>query len=205
MNTTLVLFITPLITAGIGWLTNWVAIQMLFHPREPMRVFFWTWQGLIPRRQIQLAAEAAEIIEREIMQQHMIVHEIRKIELGPYLEEAAHTLVWERIGPQLRALPLLGGLINDSTLGRFEEIAAAAMKEESEPLMEKVATQFEASVNLKQLIEDNIAAFDIERLEAIVNQVAKREFRTIERLGAVLGFVIGCLQVGLLYLTGAVA
>jgi uncharacterized membrane protein YheB (UPF0754 family) len=204
MDTTLVLIITPFITALIGWFTNWVAIQMLFHPRQPMRIFFWKWQGLIPRRQEQLAAEAAEIIEREIMQQHMIVHEIRKIELGPYLEEAAHKVVWERIGPQLKAIPLLGGFINNSTLSKFEVIAAASMKEESGPLMEKVASQFEASVNLKQLIEDNIASFDLIRLETIVNQVAKREFRTIERLGAVLGFVIGCAQVALFWASGSI-
>ena len=204
MGATIILILTPFITAAIGWFTNWVAIQMLFHPREPMRVFFWKWQGLIPRRQEQLAAEAAEIIEREIMQQHMIVHEIRKIELGPYLEEAAHKLVWERIGPQLKAIPLLGGFINENTLAKFEVIAASAMKDEAGPLMEKVATQFEASVNLKQLIEDNIAAFDLERLETIVNEVAKREFRTIERLGAVLGFLIGCLQLLILLISGAI-
>ena len=204
MNTTLLLILTPLITAGIGWLTNWVAIQMLFHPRVPMRVFFWKWQGLIPRRQQQLAAESAEIIEREILQQHMILHEIRKIELGPYLQDAAHTIVWERIGPQLRAIPLLGGFINDSTLAKFEVIAAASMQEEAGPLMEKVATQFEASVNLKQMIEENIAAFDLDRLETIVNHVAKREFRTIERLGAVLGCIIGCIQVALFVATSSI-
>jgi uncharacterized membrane protein YheB (UPF0754 family) len=204
MGSTIVLILTPFITAAIGWFTNWVAIQMLFHPRAPMRVFFWKWQGLIPRRQEQLAAQAAEMIEREIMQQHMIVHEIRKIELGPYMEEAAHKVVWERIGPQLKSIPFLGGFINESTLAKLEVIAASAMKDEAGPLMEKVATQFEASVNLKQLIEENIAALDLERLEAIVNEVAKREFRTIERLGAVLGFLIGCLQLLILLLTGAI-
>jgi len=204
MGSTIILILTPFITAAIGWFTNWVAIKMLFHPREPMRIFWWTWQGLIPRRQQQLAAEAAEIIEREIMQQHMIVHEIRKIELGPYLEDAAHKVVWERIGPQLKAIPLLGGFINEGTLAKFEVIAAAAMKDEAGPLMERVATQFEASVNLRQIIEENIAAFDLERLETIVNAVAKREFRTIERLGAVLGFIIGCLQLLILLLTGTI-
>ncbi|TVP75471.1 MAG: DUF445 family protein [Puniceicoccaceae bacterium] len=204
METSILLILTPFITAGIGWLTNWVAIQMLFRPRQPMRVFFWQWQGLIPRRQQQLAEEAAEIIEREILQQHRILHEIRKIELGPHLQEAAHKIVWQRIGPQLRAIPLLGNFINDSTLAKFEVIAATAMQEEAVPLMEKVATQFEASVNLKQLIEENIAAFDLDRLEAIVNQVARREFRTIERLGAVLGFLIGCVQVALFWVTGSI-
>lgn len=204
MGSSVVILLTPVITAAIGWLTNWVAIQMLFHPRSPKRIFFWQWQGLIPRRQKQLATEAAEIIEREIMQQHRIVQEIRKIELGPHLDEAAHKVVWERIGPQLRAIPLIGGLINDNTLAKLEVMAAASMKDEAGPLMEKVAAQFEASVNLRQLIEENIAAFDLERLEAIVNGVAQREFRTIERLGAVLGFIIGCLQVLILLISGTI-
>ncbi|MGJ8653213.1 MAG: DUF445 domain-containing protein [Opitutaceae bacterium] len=204
MTTEVLLILTPFITAAIGWFTNWVAIKMLFHPRIPKRVFIWKWQGLIPRRQAQLAQESAEIIEREILQQHMILNEIRKLDLGPHLEEAAHKIVWERIGPQLRAIPLLGSFINDGTLAKFEVIAAASMKEEAGPLMEKVAIQFEASVDLKQIIENNIAAFDLERLESIVNQVAKREFRTIERLGAVLGFIIGCVQVLLFWASGAV-
>lgn len=204
MTTLALIILTPFITAAIGWFTNWVAIKMLFHPRLPKRVFFWQWQGLIPRRQNQLAEEAAEIIEREVLQQHMILHEIKKIELSPYLEEAAHRLVWERIGPQLRSIPLLGGFINDNTLAKFEVIAVSEMKKEAAPLMEKVAGQFEASVDLKKIIETNIAAFDLERLESIVNEVASREFRTIEHLGAVLGFLIGCIQVGLYIAVGAV-
>jgi uncharacterized membrane protein YheB (UPF0754 family) len=199
------LLLTPFLTAAIGWLTNWVAIQMLFHPRQPRRLLWIQWQGLIPRRQQQLAAEAAAIIEREILQQHMILHEIKKVELGPYLQEAAHKLVWGRIGPQLQSIPLLGSFINDSALARFEVIAKEAIQAEAAPLIEKVATEFEASVDLKQMIEDNIAAFDLARLETIVNQVAQREFRTIERLGAVLGFLIGILQVALLWATGTVS
>lgn len=204
MHPSLLFILTPFITAAIGWFTNWVAIKMLFHPRQPIQILCWKWQGLIPRRQLQLASEAAEIIERDILQQHMILNEIKKINLEPYLETTAHTLVWERIGPQLRAIPLLGGFVNDGILEKFEGIACTEIKNEAGPLMEKVATQFEASVDLKQLIEDNIAAFDLEHLESIVNQVAKREFRTIERLGAALGFVIGGVQVALFWLTGAI-
>ena len=203
--TTAILFATPFITAAIGWLTNWVAIQMLFHPRQPIHLLFFRWQGLIPRRQAQLAAQTAEIIEREILQQHSILNEIRKVDLAPHLEGAAHTLVWQRIGPQLQAIPFIGGFVNESVLAKFEVIAAASIKEEAAPLMEKVAADFEKSVDLKEMIETNIVAFDLERLEAIVNQVARKEFRTIERLGAVLGFLIGCVQVALLWAFGVVA
>ena len=198
-------FLTPLITATIGWVTNWLAIKMLFHPRKPLRFFFWKWQGLIPRRQQQLAAEAAEIIEREILQQHLILSEIKKIELTPHLEKTAKIMVWERIGPQLRAIPLLGNFVNDGILAKFETIASAEIKKEAGPLVEQVATEFESSVDLKRMIEENIATFDLERLETVVNQVATREFRTIEQLGAVLGFLIGCIQVVLFWLSGSLS
>lgn len=200
----IILLLTPLITAAIGWLTNWIAIRMLFYPRRPIRLLFFKWHGLIPRRQSQLASQAAEIIEREILQQNMLLNEIKKIDLHPYLETAAHTMVWQRIGPQLQAIPLLGGFINESILAKFEVLAVSAMKEEATPLMEKIALDFETAVNLRKLIEKNIAAFDLERLESIVNQVAGREFRTIERIGALLGFFIGCAQVVMLWISGAV-
>ena len=201
----LLLLITPLITAAIGWLTNYLAIQMLFHPRKPINFILFKWQGLIPKRQSQLASEAAEIIECEILQQNMILKEIKKIELGPYLEEAAKKLVWDRIGPQLQSIPLVGNFINDGALAKFEVIAKESIQAEADPLIEKVASEFEGAVDLKQIIEDNIAAFDLDRLEAIVHQVAQREFRTIERLGALLGFVIGLVQVALLWVTGKVS
>ena len=60
----ILLFLTPFITATIGWFTNWLAIKMLFNPRKPVNLFFVKWQGLIPKRQQQLANESAEIIER---------------------------------------------------------------------------------------------------------------------------------------------
>lgn len=204
MNALILFSLTPFITAAIGWLTNWVAIKMLFRPLKPIKILFWKWQGLIPRRHLQLAGEAAEMIEREILQQHTIQEEIRKIDLEPHLDEAAHHLVWDRIGPQLQAIPLLGSFVNDSTLARFEAIARAEMKKEASPLMDKVATEFENSVNLKEMIEGKIAELELERLEAIVTEVAKREFRTIEILGAVLGFIIGLVQITLFYFSGSI-
>lgn len=204
MNTSTLLILTPFLTSAIGWLTNWIAIKMLFHPRDPLNLLFCQWQGLIPRRQKQLAEEASEIIEREILQQNKISNEIRKIDLKPHLDKVAHTIVWNRIGPQLKSIPLIGGFINESTLAKFEVIAASSIKEEAEPLVEKVASEFQSTINFKNIINDNIAAFDLERLENIVNQVAQREFKTIERLGAVLGFLFGCAQVILFILTGVI-
>jgi uncharacterized membrane protein YheB (UPF0754 family) len=50
------------------------------------------------------------------------------------------------------------------------------------------------------LIEAKLNQFPLEDLERVVFKVAAREIRHIEVTGAVLGFLIGVLQVGLLLL-----
>jgi uncharacterized membrane protein YheB (UPF0754 family) len=198
------LILLPFITAFIGWLTNWFAIKMLFHPREPKAFpLLGKWQGLVPKRQQQLAGQAAEIIEREIISHHVISTEIRKIDLTPYLEAAATRLIHERLAPKLRQIPLLGGLINDEAVSRMEASAREEILREAEPVMDIIAGDFEQKFNVKELVEERIRAFDVIQLEEIVNEVAKTEFKTIERLGAVLGFLVGLVQLGLLLLTGA--
>ncbi|MBO73024.1 MAG: DUF445 domain-containing protein, partial [Flavobacteriales bacterium] len=33
-------FIFPFIGAITGWVTNWIAVKILFHPKEPKNFFF---------------------------------------------------------------------------------------------------------------------------------------------------------------------
>ena len=58
------------------------------------------------------------------------------------------------------------------------------------------------SVNLDivKLIEEKLKSLDDQRIEEIVNEVSQKELKHIERLGAILGFIIGCLQVVMLWL-----
>ena len=53
----------------MGWLTNWLAIRMLFRPREPLRLLGWSLQGVIPRRHAQLAERIAETVEKSLLTQ----------------------------------------------------------------------------------------------------------------------------------------
>ena len=41
----------PFIAALIGWLTNYIAIKMLFNPRNPVKVGPFILQGIFPKRQ----------------------------------------------------------------------------------------------------------------------------------------------------------
>ena len=190
----------PLIGALIGWGTNCLAVKMLFHPRHERRFFGMRWQGLIPRRHAEIAAQAGEIVQRDLLSAHVLQAEVTKIDLGPYLDEMATRLVWERLGPRLRQIPLLGNFIKDDTLAQLHVIAREEMGREAGPMLHKFASEAEQHVDIKRLVEDRVAAFELEHLETIVYRLAGREFRQIEILGGVLGFLIGLVQVGILWL-----
>ena len=200
---TIIIFSIPFITAFIGWLTNWVAIKMLFRPQRPQRVLgLVTWQGLIPRRQPELAAKAAEIIERELVSNHVIHDKIRGVDIKPGLRTAVSRLIRQRLVPKLQGIPLVGNFVNDQAVESLENMALEEIDKEGEVLMEKIATKFESNFDVKHIVEQRIQEFDLDRLESIVMEVARKEFKTIERLGFVLGFVVGCPQVALIWFTG---
>jgi uncharacterized membrane protein YheB (UPF0754 family) len=45
----------PFIGAFIGWITNWLAIKMLFHPRKPIKILFITFHGIFPKNKPRIA------------------------------------------------------------------------------------------------------------------------------------------------------
>src|SRR6476469_7117736 len=61
------LLLQPFIAAFTGWFTTWIAIYMLFHPREPKRFLGLTIQGIFPKRQKQVAAKLGSVVANELL------------------------------------------------------------------------------------------------------------------------------------------
>jgi uncharacterized membrane protein YheB (UPF0754 family) len=57
--------------------------------------------------------------------------------------------------------------------------------------------KLEKSLNVEKLVRDKVEAFSSDKLEAVLFSIMRKEFRFIEIIGAILGFLIGCVQVGL--------
>ena len=68
----------PLISAFIGWFTNWIAIKMLFHPRLPVKVLGLTFQGIFPKRQRQFAEKLGKLVSEELLSFKDIEAKIRE-------------------------------------------------------------------------------------------------------------------------------
>mgnify|MGYP000049867163 CR=1 FL=1 len=52
----------PLIGALIGWLTNYIAIKMLFHPKNEVQAFFIPLQGTFPKRNTAVPRRLGQLV-----------------------------------------------------------------------------------------------------------------------------------------------
>jgi uncharacterized membrane protein YheB (UPF0754 family) len=194
----------PFITALIGWLTNKVAIVMLFRPRRARRLLGVTLQGAIPRRQKDLARSAAELMEREVLDKHLIRSELQRIDMMPMIHQFSERLVYENLAPRLRKFLLFRGFLADTTLRGIHRAVTDMLEHEAPAMLARLAVEAEHRLDVARLVEERIGGFDLDKLEALVNEVAASELRGIEIMGAVLGFIVGLLQIAILVLAGSV-
>jgi len=65
-------------------------------------------------------------------------------------------------------------------------------------VLDEVEKGLAQGLDVPKLVETKVAAFAVEKLEAMILEVASRELRAIEVLGGMLGALIGLAQVGFL-------
>ncbi len=60
-------WLLPLGGFAIGFVTNWLAINLIFAPLEPRRILFWRVQGLFLRRQSEISDVWAKLVAEELI------------------------------------------------------------------------------------------------------------------------------------------
>lgn len=185
----------PVIGALIGWITNVLAIRMLFVPRHPWRIPVLGWQlwGVIPKRQHEMAEKIGVLVARDLLPPEDIVAQVNASGITERLTAAA---VEHTRGRVLAALPaILPGSIRNALANGMADLVQAEARRLGDVLLNQVEAYVTDELALRQMVAEKIKAFDVSRLERLVLEVAHAELRHIELLGAVLGFIIGIGQV----------
>ncbi|MGQ9733877.1 MAG: DUF445 family protein [Candidatus Bipolaricaulia bacterium] len=86
----------PLVSALVGYLTNWVAIRMLFRPHKEKRLFGLRLPftpGLIPRKRAELAESIAQAVGEHLLTEAAISRRFAAPEVRAKLAELVHEQV----------------------------------------------------------------------------------------------------------------
>lgn len=175
---------------------------MLFKPRRSVSILGIRFQGLIPARKQELGAKIGEIIEREMLCSQTIKEELKKINIDDFMAGIVKNLIRNGLAEKLRELPFLGGFINDTLISKLETLAMEGILAQGPSIKDALAVEVEKHLEIKRIIEQKIQSFNLERLEKMILEASSKEFTVIEYLGGVLGFVVGILQLLVLWALG---
>ncbi|MBS1587202.1 MAG: DUF445 family protein [Bacteroidetes bacterium] len=188
-------WLQPFIAAFTGWFTTWIAIFMLFHPREPKRFLGITVQGIFPKRQKQVAAKLGSMVARELIHFDEIARLLKDPQklrdLNPIISKHLDNFLEVKLKEKL---PVISMFLGESTISKVKE----GMMEEIESLLPDLIQQYTdslaGSIDIERMVTDKVSNFSSDKLEEMLLNVMKKEFRFVELIGGVLGFLIGVCQ-----------
>ncbi|ABI68398.1 DUF445 domain-containing protein [Syntrophomonas wolfei] len=189
----------PLISAGIGYMTNVVAIRLLFWPKKPIRIMFFEIYGLLPKRQAEIAAQLGQLVEEQLLSIDDLFDRIDTPETYSRLSSELSHIVRGKLYALLpRIIPgKVSALIVDNLDRILQQEAPAIFKQ----LLTTGRDYLNEEVQIKQIVENRVMALDLDELEMMIRGVSGTEIRFIELLGGILGFIIGLVQLFIISLT----
>lgn len=184
----------------IGWSTNKIAIKMLFRPIKPVKILFFTFQGVFPKRKDVMAKSLAETIEKELISKEEIIKMLFNPEkLGPIKDKIKIKLIEKikEIIPDM-ILMMLGNNI-DNIISNFIDKEGDTIFSD---LLNTINEEGLSNLDIEGLVKNRLDSLDFIEFENIVFGLMKKELRHIEIIGLILGLIIGLAQFGITFFIG---
>lgn len=190
------IMILAIVGGIIGYITNVIAIKLIFRPIEPIKIPIINKEiiGLIPKRKSEIAQNIGQVIQDELIDIHEliknVVSENDKEEIVFYIKNKINDVVDKKINQSPLGFMGIGKMVNDFILEHLDDEIKNAVDELTEVLINKGKDR----INIQEIVKDKINELDLYKLEEIILSIVKKELKHIETLGLVLGFFIGLVQ-----------
>ena len=189
------LLVMILISGAIGWITNWVAIKMLFRPHKEINFGLFKIQGLIPKRKAEIGTGIASIIQNELISVKDVISNIDREEFSKRLNSLIDDVLDKNLKKKVKEkFPLLQMFFTDKIAKDIGNTIKEIVMENQEKIFEIFSNYAEENIDFEVIISDKISNFSLDKLEEIITLLANKELKHIEVIGAILGMLIGAVQ-----------
>ena len=194
-------WLMPLISTLIGWGTNFLAVKMLFHPRKKINLLFFSLQGIFPKRKNEFSQKLSTVITQEFFSLPDLIQKIESAEVKENILLIIKKKINDYLNNDLKvAFPMLAMFLSPAIIDNIEKKIVDELEKSLPEIISGITKYLQDNLQLEKILYEKINSFTSERLENIIFDIMKREFKMIEFLGAIIGFLIGLIQVLLLVL-----
>ena len=194
-----VLFHQPLIMPAfgliVGWFTDWLALKMIFNPKQPIRILGIEWQGLFLKRRKEVAADYGALIADEIITPRKVIEAILR---GP-LSDRVFAMVRRQVQASLDrntglAKPLVVFSVGSSRYQDMKRSITAKIMQRLPETMTYVEDYARDTMDIRSLLVRKMQDLDELQFEALIRPAFEQDEWILITVGALLGFTMGEVQ-----------
>tara|TARA_R110001583_G_scaffold77851_3_gene211611 strand:- start:43185 stop:44402 length:1218 start_codon:yes stop_codon:yes gene_type:complete len=192
-------WILPLGGLLVGYATNWIALKIIFEPKNPIKIGPFIIQGMFLKRQKEVADVYSGLIEDKLMNSENIIKAVFHGSGSDQLLEIVELHVNDAIERYVAiAQPYFGLGIGSENYFKMKELAIERLFNNSEKYLLYMHEYANGALNIGEDLRNKMQALTPEEFEGVLRPAYQQDEWKLILIGAVLGGLAGVLQ--LLYI-----
>ncbi|SFP53126.1 Uncharacterized membrane protein YheB, UPF0754 family [Amycolatopsis arida] len=190
-------WVMPIFGAFVGFSTDWLAIKLIFVPREPVRVLGrYTWQGKFQRRRREVARQYGQVIAGEVLTVPNLVNAILHGPRSDRLHAMIQRLVAREVDAQVNvAKPLVSLTVGGHRLREMKAAAAAEAVRRLPGTLRPAEGYLAEAMDIANMVEERMLRLTPAEFESLLRPAFRQDEWKLIAVGGVIGFLVGELQV----------
>lgn len=190
-------WVMPIFGACIGLFTDWLAIKLVFVPREPIKIFGGiTLQGKFQRRRAEVAQQYGEMIAREVLTVPNLMEAVLRGPRSDRLITLIQRMVADAVDEYANPVkPLVKVTVGNHRLAEMKHAAAVKALQRLPDTMQQAEGYLTKAMDVANIIEMRMMRMTPIEYEGLLRPAFRQDEWKLIAVGGVIGFIVGELQV----------
>ena len=179
----------------VGWATNWLALKMVFQPREPRKLGPIRWQGLFLRRQQEVSEAYAAFFAQHILTPPALIDAVLRGAASDRLMELLQRYVTDAVDSATGAArPVVQLSVGTEAWRSLKADVGGQLSQRVPGQLRRLHDYAEDALDLETDLCQRLQALPPEDFEQVLRPVFQEDEATLIAVGAALGGVAGVIQ-----------
>ncbi|WP_245532621.1 hypothetical protein [Bernardetia litoralis] len=202
-------FILPTCGLIVGYLTNVLALKLIFEPLEPISILgIYKFQGLFLKRQKEVAKEYAQVVVEKILPTKVMTEYLVRgpasDRLALIINKEVNNLVEEVVEDMAGASHPIFTLVAAKRMDIAKNIIMFHFMKELPIVVKQVEEYAETALNIENTLAERMGNLSFKEFEEFLRPVFQEDEWILILVGAVLGMFAGILQFVVMWYFGLV-
>jgi uncharacterized membrane protein YheB (UPF0754 family) len=189
--------IMPLFGGITGWLTDYVALKLVFAPRDPKRILgLFTWQGLFFKYRQEFTDLYGGMVAEQVVTPEKVIQAALRGPASDRVFAVVTRTLNEHIDAQIGAgRPLVVLAVGGTGYQEVKDLVAESVVRRLPDTIEKLEAYAGEALDIRNTVLLKMREMSDDDFEQLLRPAFKQDEWKLIAVGAVLGFLVGELQV----------